>query len=102
MSEEIKKEAREVTTESGFKCVVDEAALDDFELFEALADMDNREDGMAMLSAFKKVLSSLLGEEQKDRLYDHIKAGNGGRVRASALKTELLQIFTGLSKAKKN
>lgn len=91
---------REVTTGSGFHCLIDEDALDDFELLEALADMDTREDGVKMISGFRNALEMLLGEEQKDALYAHIKE-KYGRVKTTILKDELLQIFASLGEDKK-
>ena len=93
--------ARTVTTESGFVCTIEEDALDDFELLEALGEMDNKEDGLRLIAGFKDTMKLLLGEEQKDKLFDHIRAEHG-RVKVSVLKTEIMQIFAGLSEAKKN
>ena len=91
---------REVTTETGFHCEIDEEALDDFELLEALANMDAQGDGVKIISGFNKSMELLLVVEQKAQLYEHIRE-QYGRVKMSALKTELLQIFTGLSEDKK-
>lgn len=92
---------RKVTTKTGFECTVDEDTLDDFELLEALVAMDSTEDGMKMIAGFEDTMILLLGEDQKVQLFKHIKSEHG-RVRISALKDELLAIFTGLSDAKKN
>lgn len=58
-------------TESGFEFEIDETVADDMEFMEML--------GEAMEDVFKfpKVIKQLLGEEQKKRLYDHLRSENG-------------------------
>ena len=58
-------------TESGFKFEIDESIADDMEFVEALAEVDENP------LRFPKVLVRALGEEQKQRLYEHLRGKNG-------------------------
>ena len=94
------KKMLSVTTDTGFHCEIEEDALDDMELLEAVMDLENSEP-VTKVTGFREVLELLLGEEQKKALYAHIKAEHG-RVKPSVLKDMLLQIFTRLGDSKKN
>lgn len=58
-------------TKSGFEFEIDEKKADDMELLEAIALSDTNR------SHFPRVLSMLLGDEQKARLYDHCRTKKG-------------------------
>lgn len=73
-------------TKSGFEFAIDPAALDDMELIEALAALETNP------LVVPKVITLLLGKEQKERLYDHLRDENG-RVRVSSVSQELAEIF---------
>ena len=60
-----------VTLTSGFEAELDEAALDDMELFDAIADLEG---GNKL--ALSAVASKLLGEQQA-ALYDHFRDERG-------------------------
>lgn len=84
-----------ITTASGFVCDFDRASLDDMRTFEQLAiATDDRAGDFARLRATTAALESLLGHEQKEALYDHIAASNGGRVPFAPLFAELSEILT--------
>ena len=60
-----------VTTKSGFTCELDEAKLNDMELFDALTELD-----AGNMSVLPKVVSKIMGES-KPALYDHVRGENG-------------------------
>lgn len=84
-----------IKTQSGFTCEIDENALDDAELLEDLCALDE-----GAVYRFPSVIRKLLGEENKKRLYEHLR-GEDGRVHTSALSTELQDIFSSLNSKKK-
>lgn len=78
-------------TESGFVFQLEEDALDDMELLDTLAEMQEN------LLKIGTAVQMLLGEEQKKRLYDHLR-NEKGRVRAEPLSKELLEIIQAAGK----
>lgn len=82
------------TTQSGFKFTVSEENLDDMELIELMAGVDEN----ALL--LPKLLTKLLGEKQKNRLYDHCRTEKG-IVPSEAVSKELISMFDRV-KALKN
>lgn len=73
-------------TSSGFEFELDPKRLDDMELIEALADLDKNPTGIP------RVLRLILGDDGKDRLYEHCR-DESGRVPASRVGAELTEIF---------
>lgn len=88
-------ERTEITTASGFRCAVEEDALDDMELLEHLISLDSG-DGTALPA----LLSQLLGKDGKRSLYDHVRTDRG-RVPAGAVMAELGEILEALKTRKK-
>lgn len=83
-----------ITTASGFTCDFDRAALDDMRTFELLSVVtDDSAEEFTRLRATAAALESLLGHEQKEALYNHIAAANGGRVPFIPLFTEISEIM---------
>lgn len=78
-------------TKSGFKYELDEEYLDNMELVDALADLDE-----GNILACSKVTSLLLGKEQKKKLYDFLRKENGavGVQEVSNAVGEILQAST--------
>lgn len=74
-------------TNSGFEFILEDEALDDYELLETLQEIDKGNYGRVT-----EMVNMLLGESQKDALKDHIRAENG-RVSAKALISEVMEIF---------
>ena len=74
-------------TASGFKFQLEDSALNNMELVDALADLhgDN-------VLAISRVTLLLLGEDQRARLYDHLRAEDG-TVPADAVSAELGNIM---------
>ena len=86
---------RKGKTESGFNFKIDETVVDDMELVEELAEADKD------ISRFPQVLTKVLGEEQKKKLYDHLRDENG-RVTISATVKEFEEIMTLAGEETKN
>lgn len=80
---------RTVETTTGFKCSIKETVLDDMRLLELIAEM---QDNVMVLPKF---LTLLLGEKQKDALYNHVKTKDG-RVPMEPLQNEVAEILEGM------
>lgn len=77
-------------TATGFEFNIEESALDDWELMEVLADIDE-----GKTQKIGKAVKLLLGEVQADALKDHCR-NEDGRVPATAMMTEVGEIFATL------
>ena len=75
---------------NGFSFDVDENALDNMELIDAMAEA--QEENPAM---FSKAVLLLLGKDQRKKLYDHIRDDNG-RVSVEAVTNSFVEIFEAL------
>ena len=73
-------------TESGFEFEVADAAMNNYELVEVLAEVDTN----ALL--LPKQVNMLLGEDQKKRLMDHVRTDDG-TVPIDAISAEIMEIF---------
>lgn len=80
-------------TTSGFKYALDPDRLNNYELLEYMAEVDNN----ALL--FPKVLKLLLGEEQKNALTEHLR-DDEGIIPLEKVNDELMEIFTGNQQTK--
>lgn len=58
-------------TESGFKFNISDKALKNMELLEVMAEVDSNR------LLLPKLLSMLLGDDQKKQLYDHVRDDEG-------------------------
>lgn len=85
----------EIVTSSGFSCRIDEDALDDAELIDALVKLDKED-----YTVIPSVITMLLGEESKKRLYEHLRTERG-RVPFTALQKEFAEILLALKGKKK-
>lgn len=74
-------------TSSGFEFELADEALDDYELLEILHKIDNGDNGLIV-----DMVDKLLGENQKEKLKEHVRAENG-RVSAKLLLGEVMEIF---------
>lgn len=77
-------------TSTGFEFDVDQKRLDDYELLEDLADMTDGKEGKIV-----SVINRLLGEEQKEKLKNHLR-DEDGRVAASSMTQEIMDVFKAL------
>lgn len=89
--------AIDVKTQSGFCWSLDEDVMDDIELLDGLAALDRGE-----AVELPNVIKSMLGEDGRAALYEHIRT-ESGRVPISRAIAELGEIIESLkdSKAKK-
>lgn len=79
--------AKKIKTSSGFSCTIKPECLEDMELIELLAVIDDEP------LVITKVLDKILGEDMKKKLYDHVRE-ESGRVPVQAVSKELSEIFT--------
>lgn len=84
------------TLENGFNFAIDEEAMDDMELLDAMAEA---EEGDALKAS--KVMLKVLGKEQRDRLYEHLR-NESGRVPVEAAMTALADILNAAGEEGKN
>ena len=73
-------------TSTGFEFDIEDERLDDMELVDIMAEID--ENPLLM----PKLCKMLVGEEQKKRLYDHLRSEDG-RVPIEATTTAIQEIF---------
>lgn len=81
-------------TSTGFNFQISKTTLDNYELVEALGDIDTNP------LAITKVVNLLLGEEQKDKLKEHVR-NEEGVVTSTALMGEIEDIFKTQNEVKK-
>ena len=81
--------------ESGFEYEVDESIGDNMELLDAIVEADENP------LAFSKVVKLLLGEDQRRKLYDHLRTDNGN-VPIMAVSNAVAEIFRGSGQAVQN
>ena len=82
-------------TRTGFEFEYDETVIDDMEFIELAASVDGD------VTKMPKLLNSILGEDQKKRLYEHVRAENG-RVPTQAISDEMEDIFAAAGDQAKN
>lgn len=73
-------------TKSGFEYEVSDAAMNNYELVEVLAEVD------ANPLLLPRLLKMLLGDEQKKRLMNHLRTEDGN-VPIDAVSDEIMEIF---------
>ena len=73
-------------TSTGFEFDIEDERLDDMELVDIMAEID--ENPLLM----PKLCKMFLGEEQKKRLYDHLRSEDG-RVPIEATTNAIQEIF---------
>lgn len=85
------------TLDNGFKYKVDEDVLDDLELMEDMAEAQG-DNPLKIVN----VLSKVLGDDQKKRLYDHVRDQKTGRVPTQVVSDCLTEIFEKMGEEGKN
>lgn len=85
---------KKIELENGFKCTIETNALDDMELVEMLADIE--ENPLLM----GKVVRKVFGDE-KDKLYKFLKTKDG-RVPIEKVGDAIEQAFNALGEDAKN
>ena len=83
----------QVVLKDGFSLEIDDKKLDDYELMEALTDIDK---GKA--ARITDAVDILLGEEKR-RLFEHIRKEKG-YVSMEVVQNALLEVITGLKNGK--
>ena len=81
--------------ESGFEYEVAEEVRDNMELLDAIVEAEENP------LAVSKVVKLLLGEDQRRRLYDHLRTDKGN-VPILAVSNAVAEIFRGSGQAVKN
>lgn len=85
---------KKIELENGFKCSIDTDALDDMELVEMLADIE--ENPLLMGKVVKKVFG-----DEKEKLYKFLKTKDG-RVPIQKVSDAIEQAFNALGEDAKN
>lgn len=78
-------------TATGFEYEIDKKAINNMELIDAIAELEENPENVVALS---KVTTMLLGKETKKRLYEHVRNADG-IVTIDAAMTEIVDIFNG-------
>lgn len=81
-------------TKSGFAFTLDDEVTDDWEILEALNDIDEGDSTKVVM-----VLKHLLGNDQYKALKDHVR-GENKRVKATAMVAALKDILGASNKTK--
>lgn len=84
-------------TKSGFEYLIDDDVKDDMELLECFIALDGGD-----MTNLPKCIVSLLGADQKEKLYDHCRNKDTGRVSAKQVMEELSEILNGAKEEVKN
>lgn len=82
-------------TKTGFTFELKPEVLDDMELLDAIAEIDSNP------LIISKVLKTILGEQQRSALYEHLR-GEDGRVSVKAVSAAVADIFASLGQQGKN
>lgn len=92
------------TTSTGFQYEYDETRLDDMRFVDVLAVVvDPEAPQFEKIAGASRLLTMLLGEDMKKKLYEHIGKNHGGRVPRADLEAALEEIMQGQAKdAEKN
>lgn len=79
-------------TPSGFKFVIENEALDDWEVFEAISELDDKP------QLIIKVAKMLLGSEQYSSLKEHCR--ENGRIKLTKMSEEINLILSSNQETK--
>ena len=79
---------------SGFAYKIEDHVLDNTELLDATAEVDQNP------MVLSKVLKMLLGTEQRKELYDHLRDPKNGNVPIVAVSDAVAEIFSGSGQLK--
>ena len=87
---------KKITLKDGFELELDENSLDNMELVDAMSDLVEGENALAMA----RVVRCLLGEKTKKALYAHLREGD--RVPTERVGAAITEILNALGQAGKN
>lgn len=85
-------------TSSDFEFEIETDSLNDMEVVDALVDMMDTSNEMKAMRSVKVLLDKVLGEKQKQRLYDHVKVD--GRVPIDKINNEFVEILSSTKDGK--
>ena len=85
-----------ITLQDGFELQLDEDRLDNMELLDAMSDLTENDNPLAM----SRVVTLLLGRPGRKQLYDHLRVD--GRVPTGAVSEAVTWIFNSLGQTGKN
>lgn len=88
---------KKITLNDGFQLEVEENRLDNMELVEAMSDLVEGENALAIA----RVVRALLGDKTKKALYAHFKTDDG-RVPTEKVGNAITEIMQALGQAGKN
>lgn len=83
---------KQIRTSSGFEAQINENAADDLAFLDLICDLDD-----GNVRAYRAMLDKLLTEEDKQRLFNHVRTEDG-RIPVSAINTELAELIKGIGK----
>lgn len=86
-------------TKSGFAFKYDERILNDYGLLEAIGAFDESTGKVQQVTALKRMLDYLLGDN-KDAFMEHIALKNNGFRPLDVIQTEILEIISSSEKLK--
>ena len=93
-----KKDSGPVTVEvRGVEWLIDAEALDDVELFDMIERFGARKDTATALQLMPRILSAVLGEEQKAKAFDLIRDEVTGRVTFENADIFISELFGALN-----
>lgn len=87
---------KEITLKNGTKLELDEKALDNMEIVDALAETSG-DDPLAV----SRIVRALLGNEKRKQLYDSLRTADG-RVPVEAVSDAVRDIFEAFGEKGKN
>lgn len=82
-------------TPTAFNFEIEEDVVDDYELLELIADVEEHPEKVV------KLIPKVLGEKQKDKLIEHVKKTNNGKCSVTSMMREMSAIFEGATTLKK-
>lgn len=80
-----------VKTETGFVCTVNDDALNDVELLDAILDMESGEP-----VSIRSIVDRVIGSDGRKELYNHVR-NDKGIVQVDAIMDELKCIFDSVN-----
>lgn len=86
---------KQIKTESGFECEVDEEAFDDMRFLQLLQKVDENP------LNFDKVARKIMGDDATERLYDHIENKETKKVPVMAFANALSEIMEKMGNSEK-
>lgn len=90
-----------ITTDSGYTCEVHENAMNDMRILDALVKVESKKvDAGTKVIKLIEILDALLGEEQKDDLYDFVTAREG-QAKTESVFVIIKEIFEAVGDNKK-